>query len=727
MTIQESTLPSVNKNGITMSGMQLQARDLEILAPGGIHRISGVSLHVEPHELVAVTGSGRLGKSLLLEALAGIKPPSKGDILLDGVDLYKYRKVYPSYIGFVPPEISLPENLRVLEILNDEARLRLPRDIPQKARQQRVDEVLELVGLQAETRAYLRSLSSYKRWVTSIAVELLNHPGLLLISEPVLALDPAEEIKVTTLLKQLTKQGLTVVQATDVSRCALMANKVLVLAPDGTLAWFGPAGDALTYFSDLLQEEGILEEVFSYDDLLITLENPQLSKAEPWSKRFRSQPAYTTYVDDPLNDKRPDLLLQDRPLSRFRGASKEKTPPPRQSSASGLVKFNLLAKRAIRLLARERAGVFMLLAPPVVALTDLLLSTPWMSDPLLGDPGRPPVALGLLVFLEMILAALLFHNEITKERVVYQRESRTTRLTFPYILSKTWVAFLLAIYIGLCWTIIHFIAAGLFNRFEYFPATWITLILAAFIGGILGLIASAIARHAHTAVMWVLILIIPQLILSGSILPLPRLSPLAMLITQPNPARHIFETLLTLSDYGQDIAADACWQLSDEERSKLTDEQKQNCICLGDNIFSQCRFPGIHKFFTFVIEQPKPNPPPADNELNNFPVQPPLRQGMTPEEYKKLVDEYTSEVEQYQNRLSTYSSNFQKYMENLTNWQRTRSLVIGNAEGVIGLALSEYGHGLQVDPIQKWLILIGMSLVLIFALFGIQSRRGSVI
>jgi hypothetical protein len=147
---------------------------------------------------------------------------------------------------------------------------------------------------------------------------------------------------------------------------------------------------------------------------------------------------------------------------------------------------------------------------------------------------------------------------------------------------------------------------------------------------------------------------------------------------------------------------------------------------MGDNIFSQCRFPGIHKFFTFVIEQPRPTPPPTDEALKSFPVQPSLRQGMTPEEYKTAVDEYTHQVEQYQNRLNTYGSSVQKYLENLTNWQRTRSLVIGNAEGVISLALSQYGHGLRVDLIQKWTVLLGMSLVLFIALFGIQLKRGSI-
>ncbi len=725
MTIKDPILASTNKDRIASGGLLLQVRDLQIQTAGGINRVSDLSLQIQPRELIVMTGSGRLNKSFFLETLAGIKPPSKGDILLDGVDLYPNHKIFASYIGFVPPEIALHENLKVGEVLKYEGRLRLPRETSSRSLQQRVQEILEFTGLKAEESVFLRSLSNDKKWLASIAVELLNAPRLLLVSEPAVSLDPSDEIKITAILKQAAKNGMTIIQAANGTRSAMMADKVIVLAPDGSLAWFGPAAEAVEYIRDQLPIEWSVEENFSFDDVQTTVENQELAAVEPWSKRFRANSAYTKYIEDPLSDKQPDLLTQDRPLSRFRLAAKEKTPPPKVNSVSGLAKFSLLTNRAIRLLSRDRIGLLMLIAPPVIGLSDFFLSSPTMQDPLLGDPGRLPVVLGLIIFLIMTVTAILFHEEITAERSIYRREKRVTTLAAPYVLSKAWIAFLVAIYVSFVWAIIHFIAAGMINQLNYLPAYWITLALVAFTGGILGLIASAIARNSQTAILWALILTVPQLFLSGSILPMTRLDPVSQVLTFVNPSRYAFNTLLTFSGYGLDIATDTCWQLPEDQRQALTDAQKQSCKCMGNNIFSSCNFPGIHKFFTYVIEQPQPVAPTPVAGGNALPAQPQLTQGETLQQYANAVNDYAAQMQQYQNQLNSVSSSQQKYFSDLASWQRTRSLVIGNAEGVISVALAQYGDGFNVDPIQNWLVLLGMCVVLTVLLFAVQLRRGS--
>jgi hypothetical protein len=115
----------------------------------------------------------------------------------------------------------------------------------------------------------------------------------------------------------------------------------------------------------------------------------------------------------------------------------------------------------------------------------------------------------------MVTAALLVQNEIFKERAVYQREHGTSSLLFPYILSKVWLAGILAIYQGLVWTIIHSfgeIGIGLAGGLQALLPSGITLFLLAFVGGILGLIVSALSRTAVTTTGWVLLLTLPQLL-----------------------------------------------------------------------------------------------------------------------------------------------------------------------------------------------------------------------
>jgi ABC-2 type transport system ATP-binding protein len=74
---------------------------------------------------VVLTGPTRPAKSRLLRALAGVGPKPSGEILIDGVDLYAYRKLFAPHIGYVPSRPVLHPALTVQEILDYEARLRM--------------------------------------------------------------------------------------------------------------------------------------------------------------------------------------------------------------------------------------------------------------------------------------------------------------------------------------------------------------------------------------------------------------------------------------------------------------------------------------------------------------------------------------------------------------------------------------------------------------------------
>ena len=301
--------------------------------------------------------------------------------------------------------------------------------------------------------------------------------------------------------------------------------------------------------------------------------------------RFKAHPAYTKYVDDPLHNRYPDLLLQSQPLLRLRSSAQEKLPPAIVPRANAVQELILLIRRNSRILWRGKTWPWLFALPPLVACCDFFLSSPTLLDPQLGDPVRPPVVFGVLIFLDLIISALLFHNEIFKERTAYQHERRTTSLSFLYILSKVWLVGLFSIYQGLVWTIIHFAATGMAGGFQVLSANGITFILVAFIGGLLGLIASTLPRTAGMHTVWVLLLTIPQLLLSGAIIPLSQITPPIGSLSVVNPSRYAFETLMTISGYGLDVATDPCWQLPADQRSALTDVQKQSCACMGEQSF----------------------------------------------------------------------------------------------------------------------------------------------
>jgi hypothetical protein len=292
---------------------------------------------------------------------------------------------------------------------------------------------------------------------------------------------------------------------------------------------------------------GVAKDLFGLREAVEILTNPQKEEGIEWAKRFKAHEAYQKYVDDPLHNRYPDLLLQTRPLLRLRlrSNSQEKLPPSIIPRASTIQKLILLIRRNVRILWREKTLFAMLAIPLLVAIVDFFLSSArTLSTDLLQS------SLGLLVFISLLLAGLLVQNEIFKERAVYQRETRTTSMSFPYILSKVWLVGSLAVYQGLIWAVIHFIATGMAGGPPVLLLYGITFFLLALIGGILGLIASTYSKTAMTTTSWLLLFTVPQIIFIGAIIPGVELGFPFNFLSAINPSRYAVEILMAASRFG---------------------------------------------------------------------------------------------------------------------------------------------------------------------------------
>lgn len=530
-------------------GVLLQAKGVTVRRGASLELLSDISFHIEPGELISLTGTSRSGKSTLLRSLAGLLEPASGEILIDGVDLYANLKAFRSIIGYVPAEFAVQGNLTVDEVLREGARLRLPRRTPSEAREQKVQSLLQDLGLSQVTDRRVGALSRAEKRRLSIAVELLSSPGILLLDDPAEQLTPFEEVQITLLLREFARQGLTIIQADQRARSAGLSDKVIILAPGGLLAWFGPAEEGFAHLRTLVPR-GVAKDLFALKEAIELLANPQVEQGIEWAKRFKSHEAYQKYVDDPLHNRYPDLLLQTRPLLRIRlrNSSQEKSPPPLIPRANAAQKFFLLIGRNARLLWRDKTLFTMLAVPPLIALVDFLL----FSTAAL-EPARFQISVGVLVLLVLLTAGLLLQNESLKEKAVYQRENRTGSLPLPYSLSKVWLAALLAIYQGLVWAGIHFVATGMAGGMPIFGVYMVTFLLLAFVGGLLGLIVSAFSRTAMATASWLLLFTIPQFILSGAVVPLSNPGFAIDFLAKINPSRYAYETLLAASGYAASL------------------------------------------------------------------------------------------------------------------------------------------------------------------------------
>src|SRR5690242_13785079 len=87
------------------NGILLQAKELTFRTRAGVNLLSDISFHIEPGEVVALTGLSRAGTAILLQCLAGLLAPSKGEVLIDGISLYANEKAFRATIGYVPPDL----------------------------------------------------------------------------------------------------------------------------------------------------------------------------------------------------------------------------------------------------------------------------------------------------------------------------------------------------------------------------------------------------------------------------------------------------------------------------------------------------------------------------------------------------------------------------------------------------------------------------------------------
>jgi putative ABC transport system ATP-binding protein len=203
-----------------------------------VHALRGVDLRVQRGEVVAVRGRSGAGKTTLLNLIGGLDRPTSGRVVVDGDDvsgmgeeaLVKFRR---STVAFIFQAFGLLPILSAAE--NVEVPLRLVRAEP-RARDARVAELLELVGLGERARHRPHELSGGEQQRVAIARALANRPKLLLADEPTGQLDSHTGHTIMGLLRAVVRtEGVTALVATHDPALLDLADRVLEIH-DGVLS-----------------------------------------------------------------------------------------------------------------------------------------------------------------------------------------------------------------------------------------------------------------------------------------------------------------------------------------------------------------------------------------------------------------------------------------------------------------------------------------------------------
>ncbi|GAA1270850.1 hypothetical protein GCM10009609_37460 [Pseudonocardia aurantiaca] len=483
----------------------MEADDLTVIKDGRT-LVDGASFSLPGRSsLLAVIGPSGAGKSTLLRALTGFSPADAGRVRYDGQDLYANFDELRQRIGSVPQDDILHPQLTVRRALSYAARLRFPTEVSDHDREERIDEVLVELGLQDRAELRISKLSGGQRKRTSVALELLTKPSLLFLDEPTSGLDPGLDKQVMHNLRDLADDGRTVVVVTHSVANLELCDRLLILAPGGQVAYFGPPAEALAYF-----DQPDFAEVF------LLLEHEANTD---WAARFRQSPFYYRNVEA---SRAPQRVEASRAPQRVSPKTASPGPAPRQQSP--LSQFSILCRRYFAVIAADRPYLASLAVLPVL-LSLLARAMPGGGGLSTAAGGQqPPQLLLVLVMGGILMGSSAAVRELVKERAIYRRERATGLSLAAYLSSKVAVLGLLTGIQAALFTTLALVGVAGPDQPLVVASGTIEIMLAiigvTWAATALGLLISAVIDNADRGMPLLVLLIMCQLMLCGGLFPM---------------------------------------------------------------------------------------------------------------------------------------------------------------------------------------------------------------
>lgn len=209
----------------------------------GTKAIRGINLEINDGEFVFLVGPSGSGKSTMIKLITGEICATSGTVDVNGYDMTRIkRRQMPKLrrtLGVIFQDFRLIEKKTVFE--NVAFAMRVV-GAPSKEIQQRVQYVLDLVGLGDRADSFPLELSGGEQQRVAIARALVNNPGMIIADEPTGNIDPARSLEIMRLLEQINELGTTVLVVTHEKELVNRFSKRVVIIDDGRLIGDGVSG-----------------------------------------------------------------------------------------------------------------------------------------------------------------------------------------------------------------------------------------------------------------------------------------------------------------------------------------------------------------------------------------------------------------------------------------------------------------------------------------------------
>ncbi|MDR1156245.1 MAG: ATP-binding cassette domain-containing protein [Bacteroidales bacterium] len=510
---------------LTANKISFEVKRLDFKFPNGAVGLRNISFTEGHGKLIGIMGASGAGKTTLLNVLCGLEKPSKGEVLINGVDLHAEREKLEGVIGYIPQDDLLIEELTVFENLYYNAKLCF-RDKSEKELVALVDKTLHSLGLHDRKDLKVgsplnKTISGGQRKRLNIALELLREPSILFVDEPTSGLSSSDSENVMDLLRELVLKGklIFVVIHQPSSDIYKMFDRMIILDTGGYLIYYGNPVEAVMYFkridaqinSDVgecpvcgnvnpelifnIIEARVVDEFGRYTDKR-KISPPQ------WEELYRKN--YMTETQDVIQDKPPKALNIPNWFKQLRIYTVRDF-------------FSKISnKQYLMLTMLEAPALAFILAYVIRYIAD-----PMSKVYIFRENENIPIFIFMSLIVALFLGLIVSAEEIFRDRKILKREAFLNLSKSSYLVSK--VLILIAISAVQSLLFVSIANTILEVKGMYF-AYWLALFSTAVFANILGLNISASFNSAVTIYIIIPLLMIPMMVLSGAMFSFDKLN-----------------------------------------------------------------------------------------------------------------------------------------------------------------------------------------------------------
>lgn len=497
--------------------LSFNARIDELQFPNGGIGLRNVMIAEGPGKLIGIMGASGAGKTTLLNVLAGLVKPTKGEIIINGFNIFEEKDKIQGVIGYVAQDDLLIEELTVYENLYYNAKLCFA-NFTEEQLHQRVMEVLENLGLDQRKDLKVgnpleKTISGGQRKRLNIALELIREPAVLFLDEPTSGLSSRDSENVIDLLKELSLKGklIYVVIHQPSSDIYKMFDKMIIMDTGGYPAYYGPPVEAVTYFKKSTHQVDSNrgqcetcgnvnpEQIFNIIEAKVVDEYGQ-----PTNKRKISPPQWYDLYAERFKITRVEDIKEAPAQSLFL--------PSKWKQTLIFTTRDTLAK----LSNKQYLLINLLEAPLLAAILAFIIkyrSAPGGKEYMFRFNDNFPAFMLMSIIVALFMGLTVSAEEIIRDRKILKRESFLNLSWNSYLQSKIIILFSLSALQTLTFVLIGNIILEI--EWSMLLPFWFVLFTTSCFANVLGLNISSAFNSAVTVYVMIPLLLIPQMILSG--------------------------------------------------------------------------------------------------------------------------------------------------------------------------------------------------------------------